>query len=1058
MLKKKLGKKALAFASAAVMAVSATATGLTALSMTAFAGEELGEGTFENGKGLPWHICENATAVMKFDITDGIYAIKLENIGGTANGGESRWDCQFRHRNLTIESGHTYRITYSVNPSNSGHMYPKLGNMSKDDQELWHSNGDELSLSYEEGLTQEQLEEKLKSASKTGNKVDYGQGWDAWYNKEYPANQWTTVAYEFQATETVKGTAEWTFHMGGQGNYAKMDCFPKDTIIRFDNLALIDMTDDASDYKAEAAYVPTGVEVNQVGYYPNGKKVATVVLSEGDTTKYDYEIKDASGSVVYSGTTDGNTKYDESGAWDYTQQIDFTDFTTEGKGYTLTVAGKTSKSFDIDKNLYEKHHDKSMLTYALNYFYQNRAMDTEDKYIPSPQSQEGSKKTLARKDSQHWPTDNAYIADKWVYIYTSKPSYSQSINVAGGWFDAGDYGKYVVNGGISLWTLMNMYERSLMVGKADKFGDNSTVMSIPEAGNGTPDILDECKVELDFFLEMMRDDGMVYHKAHDYKWTGLAVAPYDKNEGDKENKAPMRIVKPVTYAATLNASATFAQAARLFKDYDAAYAKTMEDAAIKTYAAAQKNFKKFSGWGGDTKGEGGISADLMYAPLDQNKGGGPYGDTEVSDEFYWAACELYITTGDKTYYDELMKYGTNAYGTDNAKALEISTTLVGGENNGSFSLFTWGTLNSVGSISLYVNSQAMLDKGLLTQDEVNTLKAEVLKAADSILEVQDKSAYGIPYVGHDYDTTVWKYNAASGTGDSETKTLSGGYEWGSNSMVINNSMALALAYDASKEVKYIDGVTTSMDYLMGRNPLEQGYVTGYGEHSTAYPHHRWWSGQLNSDDFPYAPYGVLSGGPNSNMEDPMVQGQGYKVGSIAPMMCYLDNVEAWSVNECTINWNSPLCWVASFLDDEAPYIERDPSSTTTATSSTDTKDTTTTTAATTAASTDASDATTDASNASTTDSNATTTSVTAASITPGQLLLGDTNLDGAVDVTDAVLLNKKAANVVTFNAQQMLNGDCYDQNGEIDGNDATALLKFLVHILKGLPENSSMNA
>lgn len=86
----------------------------------------------------------------------------------------------------------------------------------------------------------------------------------------------------------------------------------------------------------------------------------------------------------------------------------------------------------------------------------------------------------------------------------------------------------------------------------------------------------------------------------------------------------------------------------------------------------------------------------------------------------------------------------------------------------------------------------MLDKGLLTQDEVNTLKAEVLKAADSILEVQDKSAYGIPYVGHDYDTTVWKYNAASGTGDSETKTLSGGYEWGSNSMVINNSMALAL--------------------------------------------------------------------------------------------------------------------------------------------------------------------------------------------------------------------------------------------------------------------------
>ena len=59
---------------------------------------------------------------------------------------------------------------------------------------------------------------------------------------------------------------------------------------------------------------------------------------------------------------------------------------------------------------------------------------------------------------------------------------------------------------------------------------------------------------------------------------------------------------------------------------------------------------------------------------------------------------------------------------------------------------------------------------------------------------------------------------------------------------------------------------------------------------------------------------------------------------------------------------------------------------------------------------------------------------------------------------DAVLLNKKAANAVDFNAQQLLNGDCYDQNGEIDGNDATALLKFLVHIIKALPETSDLNA
>lgn len=88
----------------------------------------------------------------------------------------------------------------------------------------------------------------------------------------------------------------------------------------------------------------------------------------------------------------------------------------------------------------------------------------------------------------------------------------------------------------------------------------------------------------------------------------------------------------------------------------------------------------------------------------------------------------------------------------------------------------------------------------------------------------------------------------------------------------------------------------------------------------------------------------------------------------------------------------------------------------------------------------------------------TTTTTNGGSVTPGDVLLGDTNLDGRVDITDAVLLNKKAANAVDFNAQQTLNGDCYDQNGEIDGNDATALLKFLVHIIKALPESSDLNA
>jgi len=57
----------------------------------------------------------------------------------------------------------------------------------------------------------------------------------------------------------------------------------------------------------------------------------------------------------------------------------------------------------------------------------------------------------------------------------------------------------------------------------------------------------------------------------------------------------------------------------------------------------------------------------------------------------------------------------------------------------------------------------------------------------------------------------------------------------------------------------------------------------------------------------------LSGGPNSGLQDPYVQAAGLK--GCAPQKCFVDNIEAWSANEITINWNSPLAWVAAFIDE-----------------------------------------------------------------------------------------------------------------------------------------------
>ena len=95
-------RKILCTASAAAISAGCMGTGFTA-----FAGQQLGQTDFESGVGLPWHVCESAPGEMDFEIKDGKYSITIVNPGGASKGGEDRWDCQFRHRGLTLVSGCT---------------------------------------------------------------------------------------------------------------------------------------------------------------------------------------------------------------------------------------------------------------------------------------------------------------------------------------------------------------------------------------------------------------------------------------------------------------------------------------------------------------------------------------------------------------------------------------------------------------------------------------------------------------------------------------------------------------------------------------------------------------------------------------------------------------------------------------------------------------------------------------------------------------------------------------------------------------------------------------
>jgi endoglucanase len=623
----------------------------------------------------------------------------------------------------------------------------------------------------------------------------------------------------FGAVFTMKAkddpTAEFAFHLGGD----MATTVPLTVCI--DDISLSDPEFQRAVTTEASASAPR-LLVNQLGYLPKRAKLATLVSDSAEPVAF--QLLDAQGQVLGEGMSLPFGADKASGKSVHT--IDFSSFAGEGNGLILVAAGEKSHPFTVGAGVY-----KALKYDALAYFYHNRS---------------GIDITMPYAGDERW-TRRAGPDDKQVGCAPGAGC-NYTLDVSGGWYDAGDHGKYVVNGGISAWTLFNQYERLTQVGKSKSNFDDGR-MSIPEQKNGVPDLLDEARWELDFLLRMQVKDGpqagLVHHKMHDAAWTALPLRP----DQDKQKR---QLYAPST-AATLNLAATAAQAARIFKGLDAAYAQRCLAAAEKAYAAAQKHPDLFAKVGG--------------------VGGGPYDDNHLSDEFYWAAAELWITTGNASYREAVTK---------SPYYRKVSTSGEGG--SGGLASFTWQNTESLGTLSL------ALVGGAAGAAEQSAARDAVKQAADVYVQTRTSQGFHVPL--------------EPGADNS--------LAWGSNGSVLNNMMVLALAYDFSNDPRYADAVVSGMDYILGENPLDQCYVTGYGARPLRNPHHRFWAHQIDAS-FPPPPPGAVSGGPNSSLQDPYAQGYGLK--GCAPQTCFVDHIESFSTNEITINWNAPLAWTAAFLDE-----------------------------------------------------------------------------------------------------------------------------------------------
>ncbi len=201
----------------------------------------------------------------------------------------------------------------------------------------------------------------------------------------------------------------------------------------------------------------------------------------------------------------------------------------------------------------------------------------------------------------------------------------------GGWHDAGDYGRYVVNSGISTATLLwawEMYEDVL----------RNLSLNIPESGGKAPDFLAEIRWNLNWMLSLQDNEGGVWHKQTSEQFCAFimpqddSLTSYIIGTGSEPYKST---------CATADLAAVAAIAARCYRAYDPAYADHCLAAARRAWAWAQAH------------------PDVTFVNP-PGIGTGEYGDPHCSDELLWASAELWRTTGEPQFEQAFFR-GFKAY-------------------------------------------------------------------------------------------------------------------------------------------------------------------------------------------------------------------------------------------------------------------------------------------------------------------------------------------------------------------------------------------------------------
>ena len=433
--------------------------------------------------------------------------------------------------------------------------------------------------------------------------------------------------------------------------------------------------------RADAPFAETpvgspGAVFNQVGYLPNARKVATAPAAANQA---EFQVLSDAGAVVFHGAL--SSAVNDAASGDRVAMADFSAVTAPGV-YTLMVGGRRSGMFSIASDVY-----RDPLRLAMRSYYGQRCGCAVDL-------------------GQGFSHDACHMAG----AYHASSGRTGTLPNRGGWHDAGDYGRYVVNSGMTVGTLLwawEMYAEPL----------RKLRLQIPESNGKTPDYLAEVRWNLEWMLSLQDQDGGVWHKQTSEQFCGFVMPERDTlmSYVIGTGTAPFK-----STCATADLAAVAAIAARIYGEFDTTFAAKCLAAAKAAWTWAMAN---------------------PSVPFANPKSiaTGEYGDKHCGDEILWASAELWRTTGDAQYERAFL---------DAAAVLTPRSTV-------------W-TPSWAGVAPLGYWTWLMADRKTTDAKRAEPLKAMVLEctasAAESLVSRAAASGYGNTLALEDY---IWGSNSVA---------------------------------------------------------------------------------------------------------------------------------------------------------------------------------------------------------------------------------------------------------------------------------------------------------